>query len=388
MHVARPSVMAASLALLLCGAFASCGSEDGPAANVDVDADSPRREDASSDDDEVDARAHDAGAEDAGGAADAPFTWPAPGPPCSSDNAARLSDTCLYDDMATLHVRSDVVEYRPSYELWADGADKRRWIWLPPGTTIDTSNMDHWIFPVGTRVWKEFSRNGRKLETRFIERTGTGAGDYRVVSFAWLADGTNAGVASFFGESNVLGTQHDIPSSVVCGNCHNGETGKVLGFSAVQLARGGGGVTFDALVANKKLSNPPASGVHYAVPGTPVQANALGYLHANCGHCHHPGGGEAYLLVDQILRLDVAAMALGDPAKTPTYLTTVGHRTTALLNRQTELRVAAGDPLKSDIYLRMGRRERYFPPPNMPPYGSEQIDDQGRDAVAAWIRGL
>ena len=40
----------------------------------------------------------------------------------------------------------------PRYPLWSDGAEKQRYLSLPPGTQIDTSNMDDWKFPVGTRV--------------------------------------------------------------------------------------------------------------------------------------------------------------------------------------------------------------------------------------------
>jgi hypothetical protein len=36
-----------------------------------------------------------------------------------------------------------VPAYDPSLSMWADGAEKRRFIRLPPGTTIDTSDMDH-----------------------------------------------------------------------------------------------------------------------------------------------------------------------------------------------------------------------------------------------------
>ena len=53
----------------------------------------------------------------------------------------------------------------PTEALWSDGAVKRRFIYLPPGTTIDTTNMDEWVFPVGTKFWKEFSVDGRKLRT-------------------------------------------------------------------------------------------------------------------------------------------------------------------------------------------------------------------------------
>ncbi|MBA3538393.1 MAG: hypothetical protein H0T79_02085 [Deltaproteobacteria bacterium] len=41
---------------------------------------------------------------------------------------------------------ADAKEYVPQYELWADGATKHRWITLPPGAKIDTSDMSSWKF--------------------------------------------------------------------------------------------------------------------------------------------------------------------------------------------------------------------------------------------------
>jgi hypothetical protein len=69
----------------------------------------------------------------------------------------------------------DVSPYAPSTPLWADGASKRRFIYLPPGTTIDSRDPDHWLFPNGTKIWKEFSRDGRKLETRYLEKQSDGS---------------------------------------------------------------------------------------------------------------------------------------------------------------------------------------------------------------------
>src|SRR5262245_16534783 len=49
----------------------------------------------------------------------------------------RLSDTGLFVAGSTTRVRSGVLPFAPRHALWSDGADKRRWIALPPGTAID-----------------------------------------------------------------------------------------------------------------------------------------------------------------------------------------------------------------------------------------------------------
>ena len=48
--------------------------------------------------------------------------------------------------------------FHPRYPLWSDDADKERFIYLPPGTQIDTTLPDRWEFPMGTRLYKPFSR--------------------------------------------------------------------------------------------------------------------------------------------------------------------------------------------------------------------------------------
>ena len=68
-----------------------------------------------------------------------------------------LRDTGLYADVETLQIDARHLAFAPQYPLWTDGATKRRWISLPPGSAIDASDPDAWVFPAGTRLWKEFS---------------------------------------------------------------------------------------------------------------------------------------------------------------------------------------------------------------------------------------
>ena len=107
------------------------------------------------------------------------------GPP---DPPETLSATGLYSDIGTLTLAADVREYEPTYALWSDGAEKRRWIRLPPGTKIDTSDMDHWSFPVGTKIWKEFQFAGKRVETRLIYRFGPGDDDFIYAAYVWDGD--------------------------------------------------------------------------------------------------------------------------------------------------------------------------------------------------------
>src|SRR5437588_3047152 len=81
-----------------------------------------------------------------------------------ADPLATLMGTGLCADKACLQINPGISAYTPQFALWADTATKRRWIYLPPGAQIDTSNMDYWVFPMGTKIWKEFTRDGVRIE--------------------------------------------------------------------------------------------------------------------------------------------------------------------------------------------------------------------------------
>lgn len=92
-------------------------------------------------------------------------------------------------------IAPDVLAFRPQFPLWSDGAEKHRWISLPPGGVIDTHDMDHWSLPQGTRIWKEFAREGHRIETRVLAKIGPTDSDWAMQSYIWNADETEATAA-------------------------------------------------------------------------------------------------------------------------------------------------------------------------------------------------
>lgn len=271
---------------------------------------------------------------------------------------------------------SDVWEIEPQYPLWSDGAEKRRWLWLPPGTQINTDDMDNWVFPVGTKAWKEFSRDGLKIETRLLEKRAEG--DWAMVAYAWNADQTEAVPAPAGGVVDALGTGHDIPSGEDCEACHANLSDTLIGVSAIQLDHGGDGLTLPTLDGHGMLTTRP--GGSYPLPGDESAQQALGYLHANCGNCHNDRNSH------NPLRLWLTTGELDSVAATPTYRTTVGVETSAdpLPGTDATTIIVPGDPAASLLYLRMTRRTKGA----MPWLGSEQVDSAGSAAVANWINAL
>src|SRR5688500_1719724 len=51
-----------------------------------------------------------------------------------------LRETGLYANAESLEVDPQHLAFSPQYPLWTDGAAKKRWISLPPGTAIDGSD--------------------------------------------------------------------------------------------------------------------------------------------------------------------------------------------------------------------------------------------------------
>jgi hypothetical protein len=308
-----------------------------------------------------DADAQDAGAQDAG--VDAGLYLP-----------ETLAATGLYRNAGLTRVADGVRDFRPSYALWSDGATKKRWLYLPPGTRIDTSDMDDWHFPVGTKAFKEFTRDGVRVETRMLYKTEAG---WFMMAYAWNAAQTEA-VAAPGGVVNALGTDHDIPSNDACRECHEGVTDRLLGVSAIQLSHDRAGLDLGELAAGDLLTDPPAN--DFRLPAT-AEGDALGYLHANCGNCHNP---DSIVFDRADMRLWLPVAALATPAATPTHATTVG---VALSETDPGFatRVVAGDPDLSGLVHRMELRGDVK---QMPPLASELADTAGTALVRAWIDAL
>jgi hypothetical protein len=285
----------------------------------------------------------------------------------------RLSLTGLYAEETAESIAPDVRSFRPRFELWSDGASKRRWIWLPPGAQIDTSDMDSWQFPVETKLWKEFTRDGVRVETRLLQHRPQG---WIGVAYLWEEDGSDA-IAAPYGAIDALGTAHDAPASNECDGCHAGRSSHVLGFSAVQLAQQPqpDALSLDELIRLELLSRVPE--VMPRVPGNDTEQAALGYLHANCSHCHNgsrPSRAGSRCFdpesdIDFLLRADEGPT----PSETSTYRTATG------------VCIEPGHPNGSPMLDLVSRRSRFR---QMPPLASDVVDAAVVALLRRWIEEM
>jgi Planctomycete cytochrome C len=320
-------------------------------------------------------------------AANAEAVSPAPLPP-------HLRDTGLYAEGSNTQIDHRNIAFSPQYPLWSDGTTKRRWIYLPPGATIDASRPDAWEFPRGTRLWKEFSF-GRKVETRFIERQADGS--WQFATYIWNDEGTDATLAPSDGIASLptSGAPHGsytIPGEGDCRACHEGAAVPVLGFSALQLSSDRDplaphadarsdidlrGLAARGLVKNlpdAQLANPPRIGAD-----SPAERAALGYLHGNCAHCHNDNGAPAP--VDLMLAQSTTAGAAGAQKVLGSMIASRSRFRGHGLSGDAPL-VAPGNPDDSVLVARVRSRN---PQMQMPPLGTQLRDTEAIALLERWI---
>jgi len=281
-----------------------------------------------------------------------------------------------------------VLAYSPQYPLWSDGAAKARWLLLPRGGAIDVRDPGAWVFPVGTRFWKQFSFNGRKVETRLLWHAAPGAWVY--AAYAWREDQSDADLVEEAGRRGAAeiapGVFHAIPGVQDCKACHEIPAPAVLGFNALQLStdRDPGAVhgeplrpgmaTLATLVEQRLvqparrewLDRPP----RIQTPNPRTRA-ALGYLGVNCGNCHRDGNPIPHVTLDFS-----HPYGLEDAAAAPALRSALGrpaHGTLVL---------APGHPEASLALARMATRAHVS---QMPPVGTALVDQEALELLRAWV---
>lgn len=290
---------------------------------------------------------------------------------------ARLSQTGCVDPAKPQELAKGVVPYGVNVELWSDGAQKRRFIGLPDGATIHVEADGDFTFPKGSVLVKEFSVDGKRLETRLL-RHHLG-GEWSGATYEWNDDESDALLLEN-AKDKVLanGQTWSFPSSVQCFVCHTNAAGITLGLESQQLNR-----DFDYAPGQSTNQLTTLSAIGYfdgkldpnvqpRLPElgstAPASDRARAYLHANCSICHRENGGTGALMD---LRYGKPPSAIGC---TPTPFENVpGVKT-----------LTPGDPEHSAIFLRMSTRGSY----QMPKLGTHLVDTTAASVVREWITSL
>ncbi|MCB0403555.1 MAG: hypothetical protein KDD51_02135 [Bdellovibrionales bacterium] len=313
-----------------------------------------------------------------------------------------LSETGLYLNFESKQVHPANRFYAPQYPLWTDGAEKKRWIYVPPGQTIKTQGLEadinHWAFPVGTKLWKEFAFYGegglRRVETRLIEKVSTS--EWEFGSYVWNADESDAVLAPSSGLANHFpispGVFHDIPGGADCRACHRRGGDPVLGFDALQLSTDRDPLSIpshsvgldllvlarEGLIDREETELDPAPRIHSVTGEGRV---SMGYFHGNCGHCHNPQGSASW--TNLWLRHDVTSTS---ESTAPAFLTAVNQPTLffQIPGVDQSFRLRGGSPDHSAAIYRMESLDFN----RMPPIGSKVIDNIAVEKIREWVGQL
>ena len=291
---------------------------------------------------------------------------------------ATLAEYGFFADAPAQRPAAGVAPYRLNTPLWSDGAEKLRFLYLPPGAQGKAQGEGLLDLPVGAALIKTFKFGDQLIETRVLLHRAEG---WVALPYKWNAAQTEARLV--LGGARVPVTapagqaiSYAIPNKNQCKECH-GLSGAVvpIGPKARNLApewlaaqaRAGRLDTVPKVAARVPLWEDRAR--------APVAAVARGYLDANCGHCHNPAGSASNSGLD--LRWEQV-----DPAKLGLMKRPVaaGRGAGAF-----EFDVNPGDPDHSILTHRMASTEGGVA---MPELGKATVDQDGLAAVRAWISGM
>ncbi len=287
------------------------------------------------------------------------------------DAPSRLSNTGCMDRQDPAVPRSGFVPYDIEAPLWSDGASKRRWVFLPDGERISWDGSGDAELPPGSALLKEFSRDGRRLETRVILHQADGR--WLALSYRWNEDGSDATLVEDPIETTIDGRPWLFPDPGQCPTCHTDAAGFSLGMTARQVVpdndRG------YPVLARARVVPPEAPDLASLVDpmddSAPVDVRARSFLHANCSGCHRPEHPIRARL-DLRFGTELGATGLCDIP----VVSDLGIRDARI--------VAPGEPDRSILWHRATSRE---PRVQMPPLATFELP-AAAGVLEAWIVGL
>jgi hypothetical protein len=347
----------------------------------------------------VDAAPGDTGATE-GGSGDGPTGDGAPGANLFNDPLApapsNLKDVGLFPafpDVAQVNPRA--FGFEPRFPLWSNGLDKVRYLVLPTGKKINTTDRNLWDFPVGTMLFKTFSfkdpamgGKDRPVETRLIRRlndtAATRTEQWEFLIYEWSEDAKSATLIANPRNPKprqvVIGGQtitHEIPSRTNCRQCHIANFATVIGFDELRLngPRASGGMNQLQEVIGKGFLTVTPPTPFATITDTNMQRRAVReYMHANCGHCHN--GGMTVEEVTRVFDLREKAFEMNTINKPTEGRTKPG------------LRIIPGRPDDSILYQAFSREMNEPELNRMPLVGVQVADMPAVMLLRQWILSL
>ena len=295
-----------------------------------------------------------------------------------------LADVGIYPQAPDLSsVPDTAMLYEPAWPLWSNGSDKHRYMVLPAGTSIDTTDPEAWAFPPGTLLFKTFLYDDggdgcpRPVETRLMRKKPEGGWDYAV--YGWDVAGERAqrlDIAeptpiAVVGEDGAF--DHHVPARIECRACHESSLGEALGVERLQLSTPlhGGGVTQLETLAGQGLLSTAVTGESIEHPDADTHA-LLGMLHGNCVHCHNGSAGPSSSF----------------DLRHPVALDNIIDRPTESSASAAGIRIVPGSPEDSILFLAFSGETDDPEVKPMPPLGVDVRDRVSIELLRAFIENL
>lgn len=353
-------------------------------------------------------------------------------------NATKLPEKISETDLTTTDslelARRGTLAYDVEYPLWADNAEKGRYVHFPAiwdetsqNWKLSSARFDpgasRFDIPPNTRFYKTFYKSittasgeqrFRKIETR-ITVVRKLPQESLLGTYRWNANETEASLVSepyrdgtpfkdqifeiITNEVTQKSRKYAIPGKQRCVECHKGGEDYVLGFSPIQLNRRSlGEAGRDREVSSEELNQvqrlieygvlsnissaselPKLESAGTRTPRNIHETRLQGYFVGNCAHCHNPNGfamKENNVTLDlregQIFDFDLRRITRDSNRTSPKYF------------------IKAGDLTQSQIYQRIyaskiGEGGRFLP---MPMHTPGDANCKLLNLTAKWIYSL
>ena len=292
-----------------------------------------------------------------------------------SEYPQTLSEYGFFANEAQQMPAPTVTPYRLNTPLWSDGAEKLRFVYIPPGQQAKAKGDGLLDLPIGSALIKTFKLGGKLIETRVLLHRADG---WVALPYVWDADQGEARlalagrrIAMTLPEGEAF--SYAVPNKNQCKECH-GVAGAVtpIGPKAYNLAP----EWLAALQKAGQLDRAPAVATRIPLWEDRDHADAAlaarGYLDVNCAHCHNPDGAASN-----------SGLYLGWQVSDPVKLG-IGKRPVAAGRGSGNLDfdIVPGDPAHSILTYRMGSLEGGV---SMPELGRARLDPAGLMVVQRWI---
>ncbi len=274
-----------------------------------------------------------------------------------------LSETGCVEPSDPRALARGAIPYEVAVPFWSDGADKQRYLFLPPGESLAPLPDGDLEVPRGSVLVKSFANHGRPFETRFYVRHEDG--EYSGYSYAWRADGSDAELVETTRRGQVGELDWIFPGPEACHQCHTAAAGRTLGLELAQLALPG---QLERLAKAGALAGPAPGVKALSIREGSLEERARAYLHVNCSGCHRPQGPGRGAL-DPRYQVPLADSGVCEPS----VLSVNGNRL-----------VVPGHADASLLFQGLSQRG----PGSMPPLATLRVDSEGAAVVAAWIHGM